>query len=131
MLTSNNISELERLLIKCHYLNGLFITNDIGFNWDKLFCVLARSSPIHLFKFKFSNATTNYTVKEKPVPAAPNLESLKLFFDKWKDRHPMLLQFGNIENVESLIEEYKAKGLDKKYNNIVSYGKGFDGFEWI
>jgi hypothetical protein len=117
-LSNAKISELEKLLIKCQYLDGLFITgNVVGSLWDKLFSILTKSSPINLFKFKFSDA--------------PKLESLKLFFDKWRDRHPMLLQFGYIENVEDLIEEYKAKGIVKMYNNNVSFGEGFEGFEWI
>ncbi|PKY21955.1 hypothetical protein RhiirB3_525417 [Rhizophagus irregularis] len=119
MLThnDNNLSEFESLLIKCHYLDGLFITGNVGFDWDELFGVLIKSSPINLFKFKFSDS--------------PSLESLKLFFDNWKGRRPLLLQFGHIENVEDLMEEYKARGIVKKFNNNVSFGEGFEGFEWI
>ncbi|CAB5366314.1 unnamed protein product [Rhizophagus irregularis] len=65
------------------------------------------------------------------VGDSPSLESLKLFFDNWKGRRPLLLQFGHIENVEDLMEEYKARGIVKKFNNNVSFGEGFEGFEWI
>src|SRR5438045_1259532 len=80
----SNISKLEKLLINCQYLNGLYIiidnVKDGLFNWDYPFEVLTRLSPTNLFKFKF-----NFYFKPKP-------ESLKLFLDNWEGRHPMLLQ---------------------------------------
>ncbi|GES74645.1 hypothetical protein GLOIN_2v1881647 [Rhizophagus clarus] len=118
----SNIIELRNLLINCQFLCGLFILinsmEDI-FRLDDLFEILAKSSPIGLFKF-------NFNFRFRPV----ELESLKLFFDNWKGRHPMFLQFfkklENIDDLIDLIEEYKSKGVIKKFNN------GFDckDFEW-
>ncbi|GBB91193.1 hypothetical protein RclHR1_18370003 [Rhizophagus clarus] len=80
-LIARYVLELEKLLINCQYLKGLHIIimiDDIG----NLFKILARSSPNSLFKFKFD---LFYQEVE--------IESLKLFFDNWKGRHPMWLQF--------------------------------------
>src|SRR6266487_959348 len=94
------------------------------FNWDDLFKILTKSSPTSLFKFKL----------EFQYGCPPRLESLKLFFDNWKDRHPMLLQthqlydsddvYSDADDLESywnkysnLIEKYKAVGIVKKYDN--------------
>jgi len=75
--------EFEKLLINCQFLNGLVIdiqnTNEF-ISWDKLFEILAKSSPINLFKFKFYPSNTI------------ELEHLKSFFDNWKNRKPMLLK---------------------------------------
>ena len=83
--------------------------------------LLAKSSPPDLFKFKFCfNWLTS-----------PHLNSLKLFFDNWKGRHPMLIQtVPTIDMKEwfDLIEKYKAEGIVKKYDNDMS---NFEEFEWI
>uniref|UniRef100_U9UZ55 F-box associated domain-containing protein n=1 Tax=Rhizophagus irregularis (strain DAOM 181602 / DAOM 197198 / MUCL 43194) TaxID=747089 RepID=U9UZ55_RHIID len=50
------------------------------FDWGYLFEVLTKSSPISLFKIKLQ------------FDEAPTLESLKIFFDNWKDRHSLSLQ---------------------------------------
>ncbi|RIA82705.1 hypothetical protein C1645_880891 [Glomus cerebriforme] len=101
---SNNLLELENLLIKCQYLNGLYVViNEKNFDWNKLFEILTKSSPINLFKFKFCNC---YQLK---------LESLKLFFDNWKDRPPMLLQLKHLKNMKVLLEKYKVMGKIKEY----------------
>ena len=102
-------------------MNGLVIEviNDI--NWDNLFRILTKSSPTSLFKFKFF-----CTLGE-----APKLESLKLFFDNWEGRHPMLLQILRITLVDTiyfdLVEQYKTKGIVQKYDNQ----HNFEDFEWI
>ncbi|GBB88703.1 hypothetical protein RclHR1_15270004 [Rhizophagus clarus] len=114
LFRNSNIIELENLLINCQHLVGLFVigsTADV-FDWDKLFETLTRSSPISLFKFKFYSY----------LP--PKLESLKLFFDNWKNRHPMLLQVSRMKNTEDMVEKYKAEGIIKKYKNCL-YGKDF------
>uniref|UniRef100_U9UMQ7 F-box domain-containing protein n=1 Tax=Rhizophagus irregularis (strain DAOM 181602 / DAOM 197198 / MUCL 43194) TaxID=747089 RepID=U9UMQ7_RHIID len=121
MLINSNILELENLLINCQHLDGLFIIiyNTIGniFNWNNLFEILTKSSPITLFKFKFSFYPSYRQIK---------FESLKLFFDNWKERYPMLLQFSQIGgNMDDLIEVYKVKGIVKKYDNYL-YGKDFE-----
>ena len=119
MFRNCNILELEKLLNNCQYLKVLFILIcDSEFDWNNLFEILAKSSPTTLFKFKFS-----FYSSYKPI----RLESLKLFFDNWKGRCPMLLQFSQIGNMEDLVQVYKAKGMIKKYNNYL-YGKDF---EWI
>jgi hypothetical protein len=62
-------------------------------------------SPISLFKFKFY-----FSVSLKS-------ETLKLFFDNWKGRHPMLLQITQMakdDDYTVMIEKYKAKGVIKK-----------------
>jgi hypothetical protein len=102
---NSNIILLEKLLINCQYLNGLYIlVYDNPFDWDVLFKILTNSPSTSLFKFKFSSE--------------PKLESLKLFFDSWKGRHPMLLEipfYGDIHL--KLMERYKAEGVIKKFNN--------------
>ncbi|GES74688.1 hypothetical protein GLOIN_2v1777673 [Rhizophagus clarus] len=109
-----NILELENLLISCKYLGGLYIiinNIDDAFEWDNLFEILAKSSPKNLFKFKFGFHTLYRAIK---------LESLELFFNNWKGRHPMILQFSQANNMQpysDLIERYKAKGVIKNYYN--------------
>ncbi|GBC06331.1 hypothetical protein RclHR1_06770014 [Rhizophagus clarus] len=118
VLLNDNISEFEKLLINCHYLNGLFIIIDslVAFNWDNLFKILTNSSPNSLFKFKIYSYV------------ATNLKSLKQFFENWKDKHPMLLHLSRVKNVDDLIVKYMKKGRVKKYINNVYFD---EGFEWI
>ena len=77
-----------------------------------------------MFKFKF------YLTSQSCF----SLESLKSFFDSWKTRHPMLLQISGsneftdfVKNYVNLVEEYKAKGIVKKYDD----GYYFEDLEWI
>jgi hypothetical protein len=116
MFMSENILELEQLLINCKYLNGLYF---ILKNLDKLFEMLTTSSPTNLFKFKF-NIISFGTIK---------LESLKPFFDNWKGRNPMLLQISKYSctGLISLIEEYRSKGIIKKFDHLHKYS---EDFEW-
>jgi hypothetical protein len=124
LFLSSNFLELEKLLIYCKYLKGLYIIfEDVWFsyvtiNWNHLLEILTKSSPTGLFKFKFY-----YSI-------IPKLEFLKLFFDNWKSREPMLLQTTRMCKDEyiDLIEEYKAKGIIKKFNDNLY---AFDDFEWI
>jgi hypothetical protein len=117
--------ELEKLLIKCKYLEGLFIlAHDKLFDWGKLFEILARSSPISLYKFKFNF----YSIKIK-------IDSLKLFFDNWKGRHPMLLQTISptnnfIANYFRLKEKYKVANVIEKYDHYARCGRTFEDFDW-
>ncbi|EXX52658.1 uncharacterized protein OCT59_016208 [Rhizophagus irregularis] len=122
MFRKSNILELEKLLIKCQYLNGLFfiIDSDDTINWDKLFEILTKFSPNNLFNFKF------YSVNQI------KLNSLKLFFDNWKVeyKHPMLLKFFRMKIVSEyvdLVERYKIEGVVKKFDHDL-YG---EDFEWI
>ncbi|RIA82240.1 hypothetical protein C1645_513276 [Glomus cerebriforme] len=110
-IMNNNILELEQLLINCRYLSKLHIIDHFSgwgdFYWNNVFEILTKSSPINLFKFRFS--------KFSP----PDIESLKLFFNNWKGRHPMILKsdwnFGwyNDDFID-LIENYK-EGIVKEY----------------
>ena len=126
----SNISEFEKLLINCQYLNGLFIaTYDAlnGSSWDDLFKILTKSSPTSLFKFKFR-------FDQSSIPKLE--ETFKLFFDNWRGRHPMLLQtiitYDQIGGQYlDLIEKYKMEGIIKKYDNDVVYEGNFEDFEWI
>jgi hypothetical protein len=122
-LVYNYISELENLLTNCQLLNGLVI--DCVADWNALFKILTKSSPIGLFKFKFYFN----------MCSTPKIEFLKSFFDNWKGRHSMLLQTIPIinnhlmEEYFDLIEKYKAEGIIKKYDNDL--GNNFELFEWI
>ncbi|RIA92252.1 hypothetical protein C1645_820935 [Glomus cerebriforme] len=123
---SNNL-ELEKLLINCQYLSGLYIiinNMEDEFDWDYLFKILTKSSPISLFKFKFS------IYSDKLI----KLESLKSFFDNWKGRHPMLLQIISSTNIKKyyyLIEKYKLEGIVKKYDYDTWFERTFEDFEWV
>ena len=133
-MINNAISEFENLLICCKFLEGLII--DISdafssmFNWDKLFEILTKSSPIGLFRFKFLFCV------------AIKVESLKLFFDNWKEREPILLELINnndhtvavnveeLQKLEDLTKKYKEEGIIKQYSIGVG-GYIYDNFEWI
>jgi len=83
-LSFNNDSllELEKLLINCQHLSRLVINNnnEREIDFARLFEILCKSSPIGLFKFRILTCT-NF-----------NLNSLKSFFNNWKNRHPMELK---------------------------------------
>ena len=110
---------MEKLLINCQCLDGLVIGFNM-YNWNNLFKILTRSSPTGLFKFKFS--FSEYAI--------PNSESLKSFFDGWKGRHPMLLQFISEYADDDLTKRYRTEGIIKKYDKD-NDGDKFDQFEWI
>jgi hypothetical protein len=120
-----NISELEKLLISCQYLNGLYILvssiQDRVFCWNNLFNVLTKSSPSNLFKFKL----------HCNVP--PKSEFLKLFFDNWEGRHPMFLQLISDIMFSDLmtIESYKEKGIIEKFDYGNWWNQKTEDFEWI
>ncbi|RIA80088.1 hypothetical protein C1645_839323 [Glomus cerebriforme] len=128
---NNNILELDNLLINCQYLNGLYFTIvEYKFDWNKMFEILIKSSPVSLFKFKF---------KFQFYYMPDDIESFKTFFDNWKDRHPILLYI-ILDNPNTntdyfdLLEEYKTKGIIKKYKHysdgiFVKY-KDYKDFEW-
>jgi hypothetical protein len=105
-LKSSNITEFEKILINCQYLNQLFIIVDNLFEQQELFEILSKSSPTSLYNFILHNLS---------IPI--NLKSLKLFFDNWKGRHPMFLHFsfdhGRCFDYDliDLIKEYVRKGI--------------------
>ncbi|GBC05000.1 hypothetical protein RclHR1_00060013 [Rhizophagus clarus] len=111
LIKNENILELEKLLTNCQYLSGFYFLNESACDFDKLFGVLTLSSSKSLFKFKFNNIR----------PYEPfNLDSLKLFFDNWKGRHPMLLQLDSHGNgyLTNLILKYKSDGVIKKFDDV-------------
>ncbi|GBC04752.1 hypothetical protein RclHR1_05850001 [Rhizophagus clarus] len=106
LIRNCNILELEILLISCQQLSGLYLLiddlQDSMFDWDKLYEMLTRSSPTNLFKFIFH------------CYELPALETFKLFFDNWKERHPnMFLKiiYDKGMNTNTLIERYKSEGI--------------------
>ena len=55
---------------------------------------------------------------------------LKLFFESWKGRHPMLLQIISWCCMDTaLIEKYKMEGVIKICDN--SCGYDYEQFEWV
>ena len=99
---------MDGLVIQMDYLCNIF-------DWDSLFEKLAKLSPPNLYKFNHCNSTIK-------------LETLKLFFDNWKGRHPMFLQTNISEKrYLDLIEQYKIEKIIKKYDSR----ENFDTFEWI
>ena len=51
----------------------------------------------------------------------PKLVCLKLFFDNWKGRLPMLLQLNHKLNVDDLFfERYKEEGISDLYVKILN-----------
>jgi hypothetical protein len=71
-----------------------------------------------LFKFKFDNIYDNI-----------EQDSLKSFFDNWKGKHPLLLQFNQkkLEQYSDIVEKYKAEGIIKKFE----YNLYNEDFVWI
>jgi hypothetical protein len=137
-LLNENISEFENLLINCQCLNKLEVIGTNFFNWDELFKILIKSSPISLFKFTFTSSISYWKQKMK---------SLKLFLDNWKDRNSMSLHIVSLEEaymkrqkqqqrkiqqdkqhqqiLEDLLQGYRAIGIIKNYDIQISYGFRF------
>jgi hypothetical protein len=124
LFRSSDIPDLKYLLINCQSLIGLYVLNyDLGpneFDWDSLFQVLTTSSSSkNLFKFKFC------------FHEAPKLDSLKLFFENWKGRRPMLLRTirliksNNNNEYINFIENYKSNEIIENYY----YGEGYEDVE--
>ena len=65
------------------------------------------------------------------------MESLRLLFESWKGRHPMLLQIIpmdyslSVDDHFGLIEKYKVEGIIKNYVNYFFHERNFEDFEWI
>jgi hypothetical protein len=126
LIRNSNIQELEKLLISCQHLDGLYILiGDIGdyeFYWDKFFEILTKSSSSSLFKFKLQSNRI------------PKLESFKLFLNNWKGRHPMYLQiYFNliINDFKIMAEGYREQGIIKKFDYNYYWKQITDDFEWI
>ncbi|GBC05008.1 hypothetical protein RclHR1_00060021 [Rhizophagus clarus] len=131
LFRNDNMCEIEKLLIKCQHLNGLFLIINSWINmfeWNKLFNILTKASPPSLFKFKFS------IISRESI----RLEFLKSFFNNWKGRKAMLLELNfrdineYITDLINLVEKYKAEGVIKKFKKYNSNINDFDDdFEWI
>ncbi|GBC47163.2 hypothetical protein GLOIN_2v1866989 [Rhizophagus irregularis DAOM 181602=DAOM 197198] len=97
----------------------------------KVLISLIENTSGHLIEIKIDDTIysgiNNAMLIQAIYKNCPNLNSLKLFFDDWKGRHPMLLQFALNDDYDDLIEKYKAEGIIKRYDNKASY----DDFEWI
>ncbi|PKY32250.1 hypothetical protein RhiirB3_450302 [Rhizophagus irregularis] len=119
-LVDSDIPEVENILIHCQFLIELEIMELNEFSpfekddWNKLFEILLRSSPINLFKFKFFSRN----IENK-------LEILKLFLDSWKDRHPIILQTITLEYeldklelqvLKDQLQMYKVESIIKNYD---------------
>ncbi|CAB5186015.1 uncharacterized protein OCT59_027250 [Rhizophagus irregularis] len=123
-IKEQNIPEFEMLLINCQNLDELIFKYELPFNYRNLFKILVRSSPISLYKFKI------YFNQE----FGPNSETLKSFFDNWKDRHPMILQihsmnFEDMEELKGLAKKYELKGIVQRcdFNCVCDY----EEFDWV
>ncbi|EXX65104.1 uncharacterized protein OCT59_029429 [Rhizophagus irregularis] len=132
LIRNENISELEKLLIDCQYLDGLNINvynDETIFDWNYFFKVLYESSPTNLFKFKFSFVNTF------------ELESLRLFLNNWNGRHPLLFQTiqyssWGINNVLKrsyfdVINLYITQGIVSLYTHAPVEKYDFKDFDWI
>ncbi|RGB35820.1 hypothetical protein C1646_758845 [Rhizophagus diaphanus] len=135
-LVDSDIPEVEKILIHCQFLIELEIMEFNEFSpfekddWNKLFEILLRSSPISLFKFKFFSRN----IENK-------LEILKLFLDSWKDRHPIILQTITLEYeldklelqvLKDELQMYKVEGIIKNYDfddNTEGIGRFYRGGE--
>ncbi|CAG8722125.1 10640_t:CDS:2, partial [Rhizophagus irregularis] len=136
-MTNENISDFEYLLINCQYLNSLEVIGTNYFDWDELFEILTKSTPIGLFKFTFTSPISD--LKRK-------MNSIKLFLDNWKDRHSMSLYIVSLEEaymkmlkqqrrkfqqqdkqqqqiLENLLQQYVAIGIVEKFSIQISYTK--------
>src|ERR1044072_103272 len=90
----------------------------------KILCkILAKYSPMSLYKFKLQNMKTLTS------------DNLKIFLDNWKDRPPILLQTMPgcriFDKHFNIIKEYITKGIVKKYDNILCIEDDYDYFEWM
>ncbi|GES93356.1 hypothetical protein GLOIN_2v1671856 [Rhizophagus clarus] len=124
----SNLIDFEKLLVNSKYLDGLVIdTVKLDINCRDLFKILLRSSSLNLFKIKFTFDRIKFKL-------------LKSFLVNWKGRQPMLLQINfvnfidtpqesNKKRLMSLIEEYKKKGIVKKFD--LNQHEIFEEFEWV
>jgi hypothetical protein len=120
------IPVFESLLINCQFLSGFIIDmedNYFGeFNWCELFIVLAKSSPINLFKFKFYS---KWGFK---------LEDMELFLKSWEGKNPLLLEMSfcvvrDEDKFEDLLKYFMEKGMIEYYS--IGGGRINENFEWI
>jgi hypothetical protein len=121
--------ELEKLLIKCQYLDGLYLSIEEE-NCENLFETLAKFSPNNLFRFKFEFKFQSNRIKRI------SLLSFKSLFHYWQGKHPMLLQtigmsLNKSDEHSYLIDNYKYLEVIKKYDDIELGKNNFKDFEWI
>ncbi|CAB5396360.1 unnamed protein product [Rhizophagus irregularis] len=110
----NNQRIIQAIYRNCPNLKRLKLeikNNNIS-ELEPLLRILSKSSPTNLSKFKFDCRDINEF----------QLDSLELFFDNWKVRQPMILQFNSYINLNiqykdfmRLIDKYKKKGNIKYF----------------
>ncbi|GES83904.1 hypothetical protein GLOIN_2v498954 [Rhizophagus clarus] len=81
-LSNDEIIEFQNLLISCKFLNSLEVNGIDYFDWNQLFEILIKSSPINLLTLGFYAFSID----------SDFITFLKLFFDSWKNRCPILLK---------------------------------------
>ncbi|GBC05289.1 hypothetical protein RclHR1_06150015 [Rhizophagus clarus] len=117
--------ELEKILINCQYLKGLCVQGD-HVDLDLLSKILNNSSPVGLFKLKFSFFEFKFG-------------HLKSFFDNWT-KSPMLLEINtylmhliespNLNDLVNLIRMYESNVI-KHYKIIDIHEQNLDNdFTW-
>jgi hypothetical protein len=68
------------------------------------------------------------------IQTVHHIDHLKLFFDNWKDRNPMLLVMSGYQYWEQkyLIKQCISKGIIKKYLIDPSFiWNNFENFKWV
>jgi len=112
LFNKDNFLELEKLLVNCQNLIGIFIFSEMfrESDWIEFFKILAQSSPNSLNILEFSTIDSC------------KLETLAMFFDNWNGRQPMSLSTLRpvctnleLEKYSEVFEEYKSKGVVKDY----------------
>src|SRR5579871_2969608 len=102
-------------------LDGLVfeVGPSVDVDWNSIFEVLSKSSPVNLFKFKIN------TIKSV-VPS-----NFDFFFKNWKNgaRKPMILKTVQVLPIQrELIGRYKSEGVIQFYENNLT---DLEEFEWI
>ncbi|EXX77575.1 uncharacterized protein OCT59_013948 [Rhizophagus irregularis] len=115
------LEDFEKLLITCNQLEGLVIESCRwkmynNYNIKNLLLLLAKSSPINLFKFKFY-----YYWDFDQI-------SLNLFFENWRGRTPLKFYMVDTDKFLSIFENYKNEGIIERYEDIEDIY--FKCFEW-
>ena len=110
-----DFDDLEKLFIKCQHLQGIIFESayegdDINkVDGNKLLRLLIDAAPKGLHKLGFY---FNWEF---------DLNSLGLFFEKWKGRKSLLLETGEknnfLLNYPGLIEKYEKKGVIGSYKH--------------
>ncbi|GBB84524.1 hypothetical protein RclHR1_01110009 [Rhizophagus clarus] len=127
LINNDDIYELEKLFIKCQFLDGLILNSSSReiLNWAGLFNSLTKSAPASLYKFKF--------IFNDDVP----LDTFSSFFDNWKKNRKdsksillkMFYRMDFSQDYVKLFNDYKRKEIIKMFSNDPAKFF-FDDFEW-